>query len=52
MSKIEELNRKRRGKYKAYINTDYRSWKKKLRKLQLDNIDLKIKMEKLKSQYK
>ncbi len=52
MSKIEDLNRKRREKYKAYTNTDFRSWKKKLRKLQLDNIDLKIKMEKLKNQYK
>jgi hypothetical protein len=45
------LKQKRQKKYKDFTETEPTSWKKKLRKLELDNIDLKIKIEKLKSQY-
>ena len=49
--KLNLLRSQRSKKYKEFIETDYKSWKKKLRKLELDNLDLKIKIEKLKIQY-
>jgi hypothetical protein len=49
--KLQHLKEQRLKKYKDYIETDSKSWKKRLRKLELDNLDLKIKIEKLKAQY-
>jgi hypothetical protein len=49
--KLQELTSKRRDKLIDYIHTDSKSWKKKLKKLELDQIDIKIKIEKLKLQY-
>jgi hypothetical protein len=48
-NKIQELKTKRNLKYKEWINTDFKDWKKQLRKYELDIIDLKIKKEKLKA---
>ena len=49
--KLNELTSKRRDKLIDYNKTDSNSWKKKLKKLELDQIDVKIKIEKLKLQY-
>ena len=50
-NKLRELTNKRKIKYTEYIKTSYTSWKKKLRKLELDILDGKIKIEKLKRQF-
>ena len=49
--KVQELISKRRDKLIDYVNTDSKSWKKKLKKLELDQIDVKIKIERLKLQF-
>lgn len=49
--KLTELTIKRRDKLIDYNKTDSKSWKKKLKKLELDQIDGKIKIEKLKLQF-
>ena len=49
--RLQQLREQRQKKYKDYIETDSKSWKKRLRKLELDNLDVKIKIEKLKAQY-
>ncbi len=52
INKLQELINKRRSKLTEYINTNSKSWKKQLRKMELDNIDIKIKIEKLKLKHK
>jgi len=49
--KLRELTSKRRNKLIDYNKTDSNSWKKKLKKLELDQIDVKIKIERLKLQF-
>lgn len=48
--KLRELESKRRDKLLDYNQTDSKSWKKKLKKLELEQIEGKIKIEKLKLQ--
>ena len=49
--KLKELNNKRGIKFKEYNDTPATSWKKKLRRLELDIIDGRIRRERLKRQY-
>ena len=49
--KLKALNNKRAIKLKNYIATPATSWKKKLRKLELDITDGRIRIERLKRQY-
>jgi hypothetical protein len=49
--KLTKLTIKLRDKLIDYNKTDSNSWKKKLKKLELDQIDGAIKIEKLKLQY-
>ena len=50
--KLTELQEIRRRKFSEYNKTPSYSWKKKLNKMALDIIDIKIKMEQLKRQYR
>ncbi len=50
-NKIQDLLKKRRDKLKEYNTTDSKSWKKRLKKLELDIIEIKVKIEKLRKQY-
>lgn len=52
MNKIDDLQKKRIKKYQEYQETESTSWKKKARQIELEIMDLKIKLEKLKSRYK
>lgn len=47
-NKIQDLKIKRNKKYQEWIKTDFKDWKKKLRKFELDILDIKIKKENLK----
>jgi hypothetical protein len=48
--KLIELQGKRRDKFKIYNDTQSSSWKKNLYRYQLDVIDSRIKIERLKRQ--
>ena len=50
-NKLNALNNKRRSKYTEYVKTSSISWKKKLRKYELEILDGKIKIEKLRQQF-
>ena len=50
-NKLNVLSSKRRSKNTEYIKTSSISWKKKLRKYELDILDGKIRIEKLKRQF-
>jgi methionine synthase II (cobalamin-independent) len=50
-NKLMELREKRKQKYRDYLKEKTTSWKKKLRKIELDIIDGRIKREKLLRQF-
>ncbi len=50
--RLTELKNKRTIKQKEYNLTSGESWKKKLTRLQLQSIDINIKIEQLKRKYK
>lgn len=47
----DDLSAKRRKKYIEYTKTPQNCWKKRLKKCELDIIDIRIKMEYLKRQF-
>ena len=49
--KSNELSDVRRKKYAEYTKIPQNSWKKRLKKYELDIIDIRIKMENLKRQF-
>jgi len=49
LTELEEIKRQKR---KVYTNTPFDSWKKKLYRYELELIDGRIKIERLKRQYK
>jgi hypothetical protein len=49
--RLQQIREQRLKKYKDFLETDSKSWKKRLKKMELDILDLKIKIEKLKAQY-
>jgi hypothetical protein len=49
--KLKMLTDKRRIKFNEYSKTAITSWKKRLRKYELDILDNKIRIEKLKQQF-
>lgn len=51
-SKLIVLINKRRAKLKEYNNTSTNSWKKRLKRIELQIIDGQINIERLKQQYK
>lgn len=51
IDKLSILQDQRKDKLKEYYKTPINSWKRKLHKLELEIIDGKIKIAKLKKQY-
>lgn len=52
MEKIKDLKERRKKKYKQWIETDFKDWQKRMRKFEVDILDLRIKKETLKNQNK
>ncbi len=50
-NKLFQLQSKRKSVWDQYLNTDFKSWKKKLLRLEIQIIDLQLKREKLRDQY-
>jgi hypothetical protein len=51
INKLKDLNDKKRLKLIDYTKTPAKSWKKKLKRYELNVLDLKIKIEMLKQQF-